>query len=468
MKFSEAMIIDYLKKEADNTRLILIMAGWNAGPEVAAGIELPGWDVAVAHDYSHFNIDNEFLDSYYTVYVFAWSMGVFAAEMLLPKDRITAAYAINGTLTPVNDMTGIPETIFLGTLDNLNERNLYKFRIRISGNRAIAQELTKSGNTDIVNLKDQLVNIREYQNRNLARGKARLPWVRAYISDHDKIFPPENQKRAWAFECDTEVINITGEHFADLRNIIRSVIPDIRTVSQRFKKATSSYDTHAIAQYSAAIKLAGQLNDMGVKKGLKILEIGCGTGLFTREYARSLTPTEVTFVDITETGPFGIAENEEYIVADAEKWITDQSRRWDAIVSASAIQWFADIPRFLHECSIHLNPEGIIAISTFVPGNMEELDSLRPSPLRYPTSTQLIEWMQRDFKEVTVREDIIRVEFQSAREMLMHLKHTGVGGSSPSTTQSIKDFSNLRSLTYRPVYVTGKLKTADLPELAGS
>lgn len=454
------MKIDYLIKDADNTRLILVMAGWSAGPEVAAGIELPGWDVAVVHDFTHINIDTEFLDSYYTVYVFAWSMGIYAAEKLLPKDRITAAYAINGTLTPVNDMTGIPEAIFQGTLDNLDSRNLFKFRIRISGNREIAQELTKSGNTDIDNLKNQLVNIRKHQFFTGMSGKAQLPWVRAYISDHDMIFPPENQKRAWALESDIETIEIQGEHFTDLRNIIRSVIPDIRTVSQRFKKANSSYNTHAIAQYSAAIKLAGQLDEISTDKGLKILEIGCGTGLFTREYARSLAPTEVTFVDITETGPFRIAAKEEYVVADAEKWITVQSRRWDAIVSASAIQWFADIPRFLHECSLHLYPRGLIAISTFVPGNMEELDSLRPSPLRYPTSSQLMEWMQRDFEEVTVREDIIRVEFQSAREMLMHLKHTGVGGSSPSTTQSIKDFSHLRSLTYRPVYVTGRLKNS--------
>lgn len=453
------MKIEFLHTEPDNTRLILVYTGWSAGPETGRGISLPGWDVAVVHDFSDLSLDTSFLDRYYTVYLFAWSLGVFAAHATLPADRITAAFAINGTLTPVDDLHGIPAAIFNGTADGLNERNLMKFRMRMASdreayNRFMASLEEEPGEERIENLRVQLRNIAGAAERRVQRQS--LPWVRAYISKHDRIFPPENMHRAWRHEEDTEIVELEASHLVELPEIVRMVISDPVKVSEKFSKASISYDTHAIAQYSAAIKLADMLRGMNPAIEGNLLEIGCGTGLFTREYSRFIKPRLATFVDITETGPFGIAAEEEYVVEDAERWIERQRREWDVILSASAIQWFADIPRFLHECHDRLSPGGVMAISTFLPGNMEELDALRPAPLLYPKAEQLREWMSRDFRDVEVREDEIRVEFRSAREMLMHLKHTGVGGSAPSSRLSMKDMAHLRSLTYRPVYVVGR------------
>lgn len=164
--------------------------------------------------------------------------------------------------------------------------------------------------------------------------------------------------RAWKHEADTEIVELDASHLVELTDIVRMVIADPAKVSEKFSKASISYDTHAIAQYSAAIKLADMLRGMNPATECDLLEIGCGTGLFTREYARFIKPRRATFADITETGPFGIAEEEEYVVEDAERWIERQRREWDVIVSASAIQWFADIPRFLHECHSYCAPEG--------------------------------------------------------------------------------------------------------------
>ena len=50
------------------------------------------------------------------------------------------------------------------------------------------------------------------------------------------------------------------------------------------------------------------------------------------------------------------------------------------------------------------------------------------------------------------------MEFKSVREMLMHLKHTGVGGSAPSSGHSLKDMAELHTLTYRPVWLIGRKK----------
>lgn len=452
------MKIDFLHTKDTHTRLILIFAGWSAGPEIAEEVSLPGWDVAVVHDFSEFELDVAFLDRYYTVYLFAWSFGVMAASRLLPAERITAAFAMNGTINPIDDLMGIPVDIFRGTLEGLSPKSLMKFRRRMMPDAASLENLNVHGNfiadeDSVDNLRHQLEVVYAHQHYPAAE----LPWVRAYLGSNDRIFPIENMRRSWREDADVQIVESDDYHYMDLRMVISSVISNPEEVSRKFTKAKSTYDTHAIAQYSAAMKLSDRLGQMNPRHDGVIVEIGCGTGLFTREYSRMITPRKGIFVDIVETGPFDIAEEEEYICADAEHWICEQPDAFcDAILSASAIQWFADIPRFLSECSRVLRDGGVLAISTFLPGNLEELDALRPSPLIYPTVEMLEREMRRHFSDVRVEADEIRVEFKSAREVLMHLKHTGVGGSAPGSSGGLTDMSHLRTLTYRPVYVTGR------------
>lgn len=457
------MKVEFLHKDDNNTRLILVFAGWGADSRVAADIRQTGWDLAVVHDFSDFTLDTSFLDRYYTVYLFAWSLGVFAASRLLPSERITAAFAINGTAQPVNEQLGIPPEIFRGTYSRLDARNLRKFRLRMAGDKKtyaeLSQLLTPENEADIENLASQLRRIEAEamytDGHEPASGS--LQWTRAYIGRNDHIFSVENMRRAWAADPEVQIVESDSPHYMRISEVVRSVIADPEKVSERFAKAAVTYDTHAIAQYTAAVRLTAALAAQHPRRHGRVLEIGCGTGLFTREYMKVLQPAEVTFVDITRTGPFGLAPEERYVVADAEQWIRTQDCQWDAIVSASAIQWFADIPHFLEECSRRLTPGGVLAISTFLPGNMEELDAMRPSPLLYPKLEMLRECMAQYFSNYTVEEDKIRVEFRSVREMLMHLKHTGVAGSAPGSGATITQMSHLRSLTYRPVYLTGRI-----------
>lgn len=450
------MKIDFIKKRQDSTRLILIFAGWSAGPEIVQDIDTPGWDVAVVHDFTQLDLDTGFLNEYYTVYLFAWSLGVYAASLVLPSHKITAAIAINGTLTPVHDTKGIPCSIYSGTAENLNPRNLLKFRLRMMKNRDewnLFKEMFPPVEDErgINSLQRQLYNI--FESQKSGRMQNDLNWVRSYISDSDRIFPPDNMKNAWSDMIDTEIISIEGGHFIEIDKIVKSVVPDTIKVARKFSKASKTYNTQAIAQYSIAIKLASLLNEHKDLDCKRLLEIGCGTGLFTREYARFISPQEATFVDIAEVRTFEIFEKEYYFSEDAEQWITRQNDKWDYIVSASCIQWFSNIPRFIEECHKHLNAGGMLVISTFLNGNLKELDEQRPSPLLYPTESELYQWLKPWFGEIIIETDEIEVEFKSHRDMLMHLKHTGVGGSAENAIKKPASLTEVKKLTYKPVYI---------------
>lgn len=449
------MILTFLKKE-NNKRLILIFAGWSTGPDMYSGINMPGWDTAVVWNYLDEGLDTGFFDEYCTVYLVAWSLGVAEADRVLPPDRITAAFAINGTVSPVNALLGIPGEIYHGTTDNLSPRNLQKFRRRMMPDNERFKHFFPEPATE--QECDKLAQeLRAIAARNAEHSTPRIAWTRAYIGSEDRIFPPANMVRAWQLDPEVAIVNTPDAHYIDIRAIVAGIIPDLDKVSRRFGRAWDTYESQAIPQLMAALHL-----DRLVRENIKgditdMLEIGPGTGLLTRQYARHLNPHSIDFVDITATGPFHIAADCRYHVKDAELWIRQCEHRYDLILSASVIQWFSDLRGFFHECARVLRPGGWIAISTFAPGNLEELDALRPSPLIYPSPTNLGQWLGRDFELVCMEQNEIRMEFESRRQLLLHLKHTGVGGSASSSTGG-SSVIPLTALTYRPLYIVARRK----------
>lgn len=448
------MNISFLRDNGSK-RLILIFTGWSTGPELYDTLDIPDWDMAVVHGFSGAAPDFSDLSRYDTVYLFAWSLGVWSADRLLDPGIVTKAFAINGTVNPVSDDAGIPCEIFRKTAETLNPKNLGKFRRRMMPDAASWKEKFPEAASDeqVAGFARELFDIMTATD---SRTRPRLAWTRAYIGAHDLIFPPANMQRAWEASEVTEIVVTEGYHYCDMASIIRGVIADTRKVSERFAKAAATYDSHAVAQETIATHLAAVMR-RHIAGGIKWLaEIGPGTGFLTRAYARFLSPDRADFVDITHTGPFGVAKEENYYVEDAEKWISSRSGEYDLIVSSSAIQWFADIPRFLRHCAKALKPGGWLAIATFAPGNLFELDALRPSPLLYPELRQLEDWLSSDFDILHTEANMMRMEFESRRHLLLHLKHTGVAGNGTASSTSTSAPADIRTLTYRPIYLLAR------------
>ena len=93
-------------------------------------------------------------------------------------------------------------------------------------------------------------------------------------------------------------------------------------------------------------------------------------------------------------------------------------------------------------------------LSSFLPGNLGELDALRPSPIHYHNETEYREWMEKYFTNIKIHAEEILLEFSSHRELLMHLKHTGVAGSAPSPHVSPAALRSIHTITYHPIYIT--------------
>ena len=132
------MNIDFLRRACCPT-LELFFAGWGMDSRLFAwAADSPHTvhcDFAVCYDYTDMTLDAEALRPYSEVRVRAWSLGVYAASLVLPglHCAVGSALAINGTLTPVDDSLGIPVAVYDATLENLSAESVERFNRRMCG-----------------------------------------------------------------------------------------------------------------------------------------------------------------------------------------------------------------------------------------------------------------------------------------------------------------------------------------------
>lgn len=445
------MRLTYLRKEAGHDRLILIYGGWSISPDYYSHIARDGWDLAVVSDYTDSHFETESGDrenisfgsdtitrsGYRTIYLYAWSFGVIAAENTLDPSLITRAYAIAGTAEGISDSHGIPEKIFRLTRDTLSLKSLSKFHSRIG------VDVREENGVDLSALRNQLDFIASYP-----RNTQRLRWTRAYIPGRDLIFPPDSQRRSWK-QRGVEIVELPeSSHAPDLQQIIASTIINTGHIAENFERALPTYRSSASAQQKFAEQLADKISEKGEREIKRILEIGYGAGNLTRVLAKLYPTASITLVDLYDTEPLNLFKEERYVAADAEEWIASEEGKYDLICSSSAMQWFVNLPEFFRQCKRLLCSEGILAVSLLSKGTLEELDSVRVSRLQYLTSEELRTLASAYFGEVEVEEQIEKMEFASGREALLHLRQTGVNAGPPVSLSAALRALRSGRLTY--------------------
>lgn len=457
MKFS------FIHKSDNSSKLLLIFAGWSTDDNFYRQIHRDGWDIAVVWDYTNFFFNyQEHIKRYSTVFLVAWSLGVAAAEFIahagyLTPSLISEAFAINGTSLPVSDQYGIPANIFNGTENNLSVRNLVKFQRRMTSRDDKfypfpVQSLTIE--PDIDNLRVQLRNF-----LNIEDVSPVLPWRRIYISKNDHIFPASSQSSFWN-KFNLDIIELNAGHYIPLQDIISEITPNSKRIGERFMSAArNDYDSNAFAQKKIAANLVGMIPE-DICHGIEnFLEIGTGSGIFSKLLAERTNPSSATFIDLFEIDRLNLVPQEYYFAQDAEEWMEyAEPGSFDLIASASTIQWFSNPKRFFENSNRILRKCGYLLCSSFLPGNLKELDILRPSPLLYRSFDELKKYAEKFFDIISISYEEIVLRFTSRREMLVHLKKTGVGGSSIHASKNISFLPEKPQLTYIPIYMFLKKK----------
>lgn len=150
-------------------------------------------------------------------------------------------------------------------------------------------------------------------------------------------------------------------------------LPDKRQVAASFSRAADSYDAVAELQRSVGAQLLERL-PVSLQPA-RWLDLGCGTGHFTRALGARFPRSEGLAVDIAEgmlrhARPLGGAAH--FVAGDAEA-LPLQAASLDLLFSSLALQWCADFPQVLREAARVLRPGGVLAFSSLCVGTLQEL-----------------------------------------------------------------------------------------------
>jgi len=242
-------------------------------------------------------------------------------------------------------------------------------------------------------------------------------------------------------------------------------------IKHRFSKAVSTYNQEATAQRQIAEKMITLLLENTTLPCNKLFEIGCGTGLFSKLLIEHLQPNQMILNDICPEMEMFVQplfkKNYSFLSGDIET--ISLPKKIDLIASCSVFQWLENLVRFFERCQAALAENGILAFSTFGKENMCEIKKMTGIGLKYPSLQEIKKSLENaGFDILYSEEECMEHYFETPRQVLYHLKQTGVTGieTRPWTFQELRRFEKEYQhrygkkegipLTYHPMYIIAK------------
>ena len=207
-------------------------------------------------------------------------------------------------------------------------------------------------------------------------------------------------------------------------------------IRQAFSKHATSYDQYADIQKLVAEELITKIHHTDSSN---ILEIGCGTGLYTQLLQEKFPQANLVALDISEA-MIKVAQkklgNITFLTADGEDLHLD--KKFDLICSNACFQWFENLSEALAKYHRALKSGGILLFSVFGPQTYQELQSVLSEFFKKEVAiaansfinlTMLQKTINRHFKTSSIEEKTITKTHPSLKNLLNQIKFTGTAGA---------------------------------------
>ncbi|PIM89207.1 malonyl-[acyl-carrier protein] O-methyltransferase BioC [Fusobacterium animalis] len=215
-----------------------------------------------------------------------------------------------------------------------------------------------------------------------------------------------------------------------------------------FNKHYNVYEKYSLAQKQVAKNLLdymGKSNIFDIQIN-SIFEIGCGTGIFTKEYRKYFLHSDLILNDIFDVREF--IKDIDYNIFIQENIEELDIPKSDLVVSSSVFQWIKDKDSLIR--NIAENTDNL-CFSSYVSGNLIEIKNHFDISLDYLNIEEFKEILKKYFSSVKSYSETIKLDFEDPMSVLKHLKYTGVTGFQKTSISKIKTFKD-NILTYEVAY----------------
>ena len=215
-----------------------------------------------------------------------------------------------------------------------------------------------------------------------------------------------------------------------------------------FNKHYNEYEKYSLAQKQVAKNLLDYMRKSNIFNTQinSIFEIGCGTGIFTKEYRKYFLHSDLILNDIFDVREF--IKDIDYNIFIQENIEELDIPKSDLVVSSSVFQWIKDKDSLIR--NIAENTDNL-CFSSYVSGNLIEIKNHFDISLDYLNIEEFKEILKKYFSSVKSYSETIKLDFEDPMSVLKHLKYTGVTGFQKTSISKIKTFKN-NILTYEVAY----------------
>ena len=215
-----------------------------------------------------------------------------------------------------------------------------------------------------------------------------------------------------------------------------------------FNKHYNVYEKYSLAQKQVAKNLLDYMGKSNIfdTQINSIFEIGCGTGIFTKEYRKYFLHSDLILNDIFDVREF--IKDIDYNIFIQENIEELDIPKSDLVVSSSVFQWIKDKDSLIR--NIAENTDNL-CFSSYVSGNLIEIKNHFNISLDYLNIEEFKEILKKYFSSVKSYSETIKLDFEAPMAVLKHLKYTGVTGFQRTSISKIKTFKD-NILTYKVAY----------------
>ena len=230
----------------------------------------------------------------------------------------------------------------------------------------------------------------------------------------------------------------------------------LQRIRRRFSRAAATYDDYADIQGRALELLVRRLEPDPAATA--VLELGCGTGNWTRRLLANFPRARIIALDFSEPMLHRVREKclnsprLELLCQEGENFLAANRGRFDLITANATLQWFADLPGALARIETGLRPGGMLLTTIFGRQTLAELEAglqevmggrVHVAASNFVDYPDLQAMVTAVFPGAEISEHRLRRRFDDLGQLLGHFRRTGTGGPGGTVTFSPRHYREL-------------------------